>query len=214
MGCDGIELDVRITQDGNPVVFHDRSLMRMTGQKGYIHRINRNSLDQMYLQPSQKERVPLLLDVLKLAGDRVILNLDVKKESMRNNGLEAAIVGLLQKCGLRDNIIISSFNPFVIKKFYQLNGGYRLGYIYHKRSHKFFSNGTPLDSMHVHFRRVSETYVARLHRLGFKVYAWTVDQPEEILQMQAAGVDGIISNYPERCLEVLDTVAPPAGEGI
>ncbi|MCR5561522.1 MAG: hypothetical protein K6F58_06885 [Bacteroidales bacterium] len=45
--------------------------------------------------------------------------------------------------------------------------------------------------------------VAYCHSLGIKVVPWTVDEPEDILRMAAGSVDAIISNYPDRLIELL-----------
>jgi glycerophosphoryl diester phosphodiesterase len=45
--------------------------------------------------------------------------------------------------------------------------------------------------------------VAYCHALGIKVVPWTVDEPEDIKRMAAAGVDAIISNYPDRLISII-----------
>ena len=45
---------------------------------------------------------------------------------------------------------------------------------------------------------VSKAFVDDAHRRGLKVYAYTVNHPDDIARMAGMGVDGVFSNYPER----------------
>ncbi|MBF0422835.1 MAG: glycerophosphodiester phosphodiesterase [Magnetococcales bacterium] len=72
-----IELDVRILADGQPVVFHDRELRRMTGQPGYIHDLTAKEIGRLRLLPDDRPP-PLLAEVLDLIGDRVGVLVEIK----------------------------------------------------------------------------------------------------------------------------------------
>ncbi|RMF56223.1 MAG: glycerophosphodiester phosphodiesterase [Calditrichaeota bacterium] len=197
LGCHGVEVDLRLTASGDVIVFHDRKLTRMTGCRGNVHQLSLDAIRQCYLEQNRNYIIPTLQEVLELVRDNSYLILDVKKESMRNNGLEEKILNILKAFNLKDNIIISSFNPLVLKKFYHLAPEYRLGFIYRQRSHKFLSNGTPIDSLHVYHRVLSRKYIHSLKERGFKIFAWTVDKERHFKRMLKIGVDGIITNRPE-----------------
>ena len=49
-----------------------------------------------------------------------------------------------------------------------------------------------------YFKTLTKENVDKMHSEGLKVYTWTVNEPEDIEQMKDLGVDGIITNYPER----------------
>ena len=49
-----------------------------------------------------------------------------------------------------------------------------------------------------HFETLTKENTAKIHEEGLKVYTWTVNEPEDIQKMTEFGVDGIITNYPER----------------
>ena len=53
-------------------------------------------------------------------------------------------------------------------------------------------------ALHPHFTLLTESNVKKAQEAGYKVYTWTVNEPEDIARMKAYGVDGIISDYPER----------------
>ena len=197
LGCDGIEMDLRLTASGDVIVFHDRRLSRMTGCRGNVQQMALSEIRQCYLQNNSHFKIPVLEEVLEVIGDRMLINLDIKKEIMRNNGLEEKIIRILRDFNLKDNIIISSFNPLVLKKFYTLAPDFSLGFIYRQRSHKLIFNGVPVDSLHVYHRILTRRYIENLHNRHYKVYAWTVDKEKHLRRMVDIGVDGIITNYPD-----------------
>jgi len=66
LGVDSIELDVQVTTDGVPVVFHDASLQRLTGKRG---RLTEKSWPKLtLLRVHATESIPRLVDVLRLTA--------------------------------------------------------------------------------------------------------------------------------------------------
>ncbi|MFZ0391285.1 MAG: glycerophosphodiester phosphodiesterase family protein [Calditrichia bacterium] len=207
MGCDGIELDVRITADDKLVVFHDRNTLRMTGFRGSIQRMTFNKLRELRLggEGFSPEKIPSLAELLDLAGKKLLINLDIKKERFSGSHFEQKIVALLNDFGLQENTVISSFNPFVLKRISSLNPALHLGYIYSNRSSLMMLNGHPVESLHVRYRLLSRRYLQHLQQRGLKVYAWTVDRLEAMQKLLEKGIDGIITNRPEYFLEMIKT---------
>jgi glycerophosphoryl diester phosphodiesterase len=60
------------------------------------------------------------------------------------------------------------------------------------------------DILSPNYQQVDKAFVDRAHALGLKVIPWTVDDSDAMRQQIAAGVDGIITNYPTRLRGVLD----------
>ena len=77
LGVDGIELDVRVTRDGVPVVFHDASLRRLTGEPGRI--ATRTSRELKTLRVLGAGSIPRLAAVLSLVRGRAILQIELKR---------------------------------------------------------------------------------------------------------------------------------------
>jgi glycerophosphoryl diester phosphodiesterase len=204
MGADGIELDVRFTADEDVIVFHDRNANRMTGVRASIQRLALPEIKRLRLFHSQfgSERIPVLQEVLDLAGDDVLINIDVKKESFSKNGFEEKIVSILKDFGLEDNIVISSFNPFVLKRFSILNPGIHLGFIFRNRSSMMMLNGHPVRSLHARHSLLSKKYLQALENRGNRIYAWTVDDEQIMFELIRKEVDGIITNKPEVYLDL------------
>ena len=211
MGCDGIELDVRLCASGEVVVFHDRNTFRMTGVRASIQKISYQKIRTLNLHCEKGgiHRIPTLPEVLELAGKDVLINIDVKKESLLGTELEEKILAHLYDFGVRENVIISSFNPRVIKKIAALDPHIHLGFIYRSRSHVMMLNGTPVHSLHVRHRILSRRYVRQIHRKYRQVFAWTVDDINRMLDMVRKDVDAIITNKPELFFQLKSLLTEP-----
>ena len=106
----GIEMDVQVTKDGIPVVFHDFTLERMCGEEGKVCDYSWQELRRFQLVESQ-EGIPLLEDVLKAVDGRVPLIVEIKVEWMDLSVCPAADELLRGYQGL---YCIESFNPLVL----------------------------------------------------------------------------------------------------
>ena len=211
LGCEGIELDLRYTGDRQVVVFHDRNTFRMTGEHGSVRRL---SLDQLrrrrlFHPDFPFEKIPTLPEVLEIAGKNTLINLDIKKESVSHNGFEENILRILLDMGFIENVVISSFNPFILKKIKALHPGVQVGFIFRNRSSMMMLNGSPVESLHARYRILSQRYLQALRHRADKVYAWTVDKEKAMLTMIQKGVDGIITNRPELLISLKHSILFP-----
>ena len=109
----GIELDVRLTRDGIPVVFHDENLKRTSGLDKEIGELTYDELKKVKLFSSQ-ETIPLFEDVLELIGGKVPLIVEIKAEYDIFEICERVMRKLYCYPGI---YCIESFSPFVLKWF-------------------------------------------------------------------------------------------------
>lgn len=114
----GIELDVQLSKDGFPVVFHDFILERVTGQPGKVCDYTYEELQRFPLFQST-ERIPLLADVLRLVDGKVPLIVEIKVEWTDLSVCPAADALLQQYKGL---YCVESFHPIVLF-WYRRNRG-------------------------------------------------------------------------------------------
>lgn len=114
----GMELDVRLTKDRIPVVFHDETLERMCGQSGRVCDYTYEELKAFKLGVSE-ERIPLFADVLKLVDGRTPLIVELKIETM-----ETTLCPIADKLlsGYKGLYCIESFNPLALW-WYRLHRG-------------------------------------------------------------------------------------------
>jgi glycerophosphoryl diester phosphodiesterase len=108
LGVDGIELDVQVTRDGVAVVFHDSSLMRLTGTRGRL--ADRTWAELQKLRVGG-EPIPTLADALSLTRNRAILQIEIKK------GVSAApVLAAIRRTASTTNVILASFEPDILRQ--------------------------------------------------------------------------------------------------
>lgn len=210
LGCHGIELDVRSCGSGEVVVFHDRYVTRMTGEKGKISNLNLSTLKKLRLLHDrvQDEKIPTLPEALELIGKELLINIDIKKNFLKKNDIEEKIVKILADKNFEDNIIISSFNPWVLKKISVLNPNLHTGFIFSSRSSMMFLNGHPVKSLHARYSILNQRYLQNLLHRKQQVYAWTVDDEMAMKKLLHMKIDGIITNRPEILIHLCHKIYP------
>lgn len=201
LGAGGIEVDVRLCSDGTLVCFHDWFLKRLTGASGRVSRTGiQRLLELPLLHPTSNTRRPIatLAEVLSLIEDRVLIVLDLKKESVRASSLEMQIVRHLREAGLCENIVISSFNPWVLKRVRQIAPEFTTALIASTKLSVRLFHPDYCDSLHIHHALLKRKWFQRMVPTFRRLMVWTVDQPTEIETPLPDNVCGLITNRPDR----------------
>jgi glycerophosphoryl diester phosphodiesterase len=214
-GIPGIELDIHRCATGEIVVCHDLDLFRVTGEHRIITESSLDAVRNLNAGTSFghgfNEQVPLLEELFSEFGDSLYYDIEIKHQDTKSNSVETALTGLIQRYGLEHCCMVSSFNPFAIRAFKQLNPRVPTAIIYSR------SRSVPLllrrgqgryiskcDVMKPSSRCASRYAVFRHTRLsGMPVIPWTVDTVDEARKLIARGVQGIISNDPEPIVRAL-----------
>ena len=109
-----IELDIQPTKDNELVVFHDSTLLRMTGQNGKVSDYTYNELQELNLL-NTNQKIPTLQQVLKLVNGQTPLLIEIKPNNLKVGKLETKLMQLLNE--YNGQYAIQSFNPFIILWF-------------------------------------------------------------------------------------------------
>ena len=110
----GIELDIHPLEDLTPVIFHDETLKRMTGEDGYIKQVkNVEELKKFKLLKSE-EKIPTLEEALNLINDQVPILIEIKDYNL-NGDFENKIYEILKN--YKGRYAVMSFNPYTLKWF-------------------------------------------------------------------------------------------------
>ena len=110
----GIELDTRLSRDGQVMVFHDRRLTRLTGSVAKFNELTASALTALRLEQTD-HGIPTLADVLKRVAGRVPLLIEIKNNQRHAGPHEAAVAELLTS--YKGTCAISSFNPYSVAWF-------------------------------------------------------------------------------------------------
>ncbi len=207
LGADGVELDVRLSADGVPVVIHDATLDRTTDGRGPVSAWRWTELrgldagswfDFQYA----RQRIPSLEDVFAAFGERLLYVIELKTNSLRDQGLEQAVIAIIQRHGLADQVILTSFNPFALRRARRLVPQIAVGLLI-SPDQPLYLRWTRLGtvmryaSRFPHHTFVDANYMAWARRYGYRIHAWTVDEPDEMMRLAALGVDAILTNRPD-----------------
>jgi glycerophosphoryl diester phosphodiesterase len=213
LGADGIELDVRLSADGVPVVIHDATVDRTTDGAGPVAGMDLGQLRALdaggWFDPGfTGERIPTLEEVLGVFGGRTWLNLELKGVRILDDELVSAVAGVLGQLELAQDVLISSFNPYLLRQVRRLAPSYPVALLYASsplllRQLGQLLLGSRPAAVHPHHALVNRQRVARAHKVGTRVNVWTVDARGRMQELISAGVDGIITNQPALLREVL-----------
>lgn len=225
LGVDVLEMDVHATADGVLVVSHDETVDRLTDGSGLIKEMTLAELQTLdagyrwdkdpaasYPYRGMGLTIPTLEDVLT-AFPNMPLNVEIKQ---REPSIVADLCALIREHNRQDAILSASFHPDTmlnfrrqcpdvatsatepeIRPFFVLNRLY-LDAVYRPPAEAF---QVPEYSGDLHV--VTERFVRGAHRHNVDVHVWTVDETEEMERLLALGVDGIITDRPDRLLELL-----------
>lgn len=216
-GADMIELDVRLSRDQELVVFHDRSLKRITGQKGWVKHYTLAELRQLdagaWMAPHFKgEKIPFLAEVLERCCQRIMLNIEIKGDAVDQAEplLEKKLLQLLRHYQMREQVLISSFLPLPLKRLKALDPGVSTALLYGTSVASSLRPRLPsdgleafdclldvrADALNLQAALVTEQVAERCRAVGIRLFPFTVDSPMRQKKLLYLGVQGIITNRP------------------
>lgn len=216
-GVDGLELDVHLSRDGEPVVCHDRSVDRTTDASGAITAMTVAELARVdagyrfvdgegrYPFRGQGLGIPTLREVVtRHSGHRVIVEL--KDDDAR---LTAATLDVLREAGAVGRACIGSFHRGALADVRGREPGIatsaaqrEVRMALYRSWFGWFPRAVPYQALQVPERReatqvVSPRLVRGAHRAGVVVQVWVVDGAADIRRLLGWGVDGIITDRPD-----------------
>ncbi len=203
--ADMLEFDVRLTKDGVLVVIHDARLLRT-----HRHSVSVNSLTLEQLRNlTTTDPVPTLAEVLNIFYGKILLNIEIK-----SRGCGEALYALLKKSYIKkasdwDNILISSFHSHELLKIRKLSPRANLALLHDNNPFIFIAYQRRLKLTAVGFHRL---YINRLaleiaKRAGIFTYVYTVNRVGALQVLQHQGVDGVVTNYPDKFRKYIDSHA-------
>ncbi|APG25261.1 MULTISPECIES: glycerophosphodiester phosphodiesterase [Syntrophotalea] len=212
-GADGIELDVRMTADGVPVVMHDATLDRTTDDSGLLALRSLADLagvdaGRWFGPQFAKESVPTLEQVLCQIQDRMLLNIEIKEFAA------GVAVKRLLKRHARCRVLISSFDHAVLQALHLDAPELFLGYLSEDADwDRLIETAVANRAVSFHPRqdRVVAEQVELCHARGLKIFPWVVDEKKRAMTLLEMGVDGLFTNEPGSLRRWLAGVASSQG---
>lgn len=213
LGVDAIELDVQLSKDGEIMIFHDEDLARITGQKGLLKDHTYAELRKLdasgeYKEVFGKHTMPTLSEYLELTANKDILTfLELKNGMLPYPLLEEKVADCLSKFDRQKGTILFSANHPSVKYFGTLAPDVQLLFPFDNWiiGYGSYCHNHGITACMPYFRALTPEVVAEIKSFDIAIYPWTVDDPKDFQTMLALGVDGILSNHPDRLKTFLKT---------
>lgn len=213
-GADGIELDAKLTVDGQVVVIHDQTTDRTTGVQGTVRQMTLAQLKRLDAGSSfdsafRGEKIPTLDEVFGAVGARMLINIEITNYLSIGDALPERVADLVIHHGLQDEVMFSSFHPLNLIRIRRrlphtpaalLTQEGQAGRLLRGRLGRLFAR----EFIHPYFSDVTETSMDLERRYGRRVNAWTVNDPAEMRRLFKIGIDGIITDDPRLARRVLE----------
>jgi glycerophosphoryl diester phosphodiesterase len=191
-GADMIEFDVRLTADGEPVVFHDARTGRTAKENIPVSSTSSARLRKVSLKNG--EPVPFLADVLEIVRGKVPINIHVKTP-----GGTAAVCRVLSGMGYEGEVVLSSGLREECLAARTLRPDLPCGLVTRRPSASdiAFCLRHSLPSIHPDHRKLTFLRVRKVKSAGLVLIPYSVDDPEVFFRLVDGGADGVFSNRAE-----------------
>ena len=187
LGVDYVEIDVQETADGKLIVFHDDRLNRICGVPGRVCDATAARIRQL------NSAVPMLSEVLRTCRGKTRLLIEIKRAN------PSKIAAVIRRHRMQRQVIVFAFSTSRLAAFAVAAPKIpRFGLI---EWQSWRHLPVTVEGLGIYRRRIgSRQVVARLHRRGWKIFVWTVNDIATMRRLTAWGVDGVITNFPDRVL--------------
>ncbi|WP_372996758.1 glycerophosphodiester phosphodiesterase [Marinobacter sp.] len=205
-GADFIEIDVQLTRDHVPVLWHDTDMQRIFGRTERISDVYYPDIATLdagswFGEDFSDQRIATLEEVIALVADRANLFVDLKPD--RNSPeLVTEVINVLREQNALDGTIVAAADWATLSRVREqspevqtaLLAQFIIGPVWREQQ----------DILGLRFNRVTSAAVARAHQNGRELHVWTVNQPEDMERFIDMGVDNIITDRPDVLRDILN----------
>lgn len=188
LGVDMIELDVYCSSDNIPMVIHDKSIDRTTSGHGLVVEHTAAALQQF--------GIPTLREVFDLVQTQCEVNIEIKNFETVDSVLHLLDTFLFPK----DKLLISSFDWNALQEIRFHDDSIRIGVLTETdlKLALAFAKFIKAYAIHPQYKLLTKEITRQWQDQNFKVFPWTVNEPEAIIFVKSLQVDGIITDFPDR----------------
>ncbi len=218
MGAEMIELDVMMSKDGIPIVFHDAKLNKHTNGNSYVKHYTLKELKKLdagsWFNPKfSDQEIPTLEEALQFASGNIALNIEIKTEAVSNqikNGIEEKVLQLVKKYGMEKHVLFSSFDYRAVRHLKKLDPNVAVALLYERNQsnrllpHQLVKKYN-VDAFNCSYRQLKRKWMANLNKHNIPTFIYTVDSKRRMQKLIAGGVTGIFTNKPDLLKSVVQS---------
>ena len=211
--ADAIELDAKLTADGQIVVIHDQSVDRTTNGNGRVGDMKLAQLRQLdagsHFAPAfQDEHIPTLEEVFNAVGDKIFINVELTNYASITDSLPEKVADLVRRHHLEERVMFSSFNPLALWKARRRLSEPPIGLLAQAGkpgawARSWIGRIIGYNSLNPELSDVDLHLVEYAHRHGKRILVYTVNQAEDMKRMFQLHVDGIFTDDPLLARQIL-----------
>ncbi|HTP70529.1 MAG TPA: glycerophosphodiester phosphodiesterase family protein [Dongiaceae bacterium] len=208
-GATFIETDLHLTRDAHFIAVHDETVDRTTNGQGLVHQMTLAELRRLdagswFASEFMSERIPTLDEILDFSRKNdVVFYLELKPNGFW--GGEHALISALRNSSEIARSVIISFDPAILSSLRKIEPTLMTGLLHDGSVENPFDKALEIGARQLVIRGdlVSPNVIQQARKQDLQVVCWTVNSPAHMRMLASAGVDGIMTDYPDRLLAVL-----------
>jgi glycerophosphoryl diester phosphodiesterase len=208
LGAGFIETDLQLSRDARLVAIHDATVNRTTNGQGAVHdmtlaELRRLDAGSWFGSEFAGERIPTIEEILEFANKHdVVFYLEMKPSG--SWGGEHALISALRESGEIARTVVISFDPAILAGVRKIEPTLMTGLLFEGHIPKPLDKAVEIGARQLAVRGdlVTPRLLREARGHDLQVVCWTVNHPGHMRLLVQAGVDGIISDYPDRLLEL------------
>lgn len=235
-GLDGVDVDAQLTKDNEIVIFHDVSVERFTRGEGRVDaktlvELREYDLAEKYGKGFSDVRIATFTEFVDEVVHQGILMVELKVASAKDTSIEQSVVDILEEKDAFERVYISSFNPIVLWRLKQIDSRVRTvlifkdsgwdtdriaatkpedrvklpWYLRNEFTRRAIRKLVRPDALSIN-KDVDERTIETLHKAGYPIFIWSVNEESEIQEALVKNPYGIISDEPVRARSVRDEI--------
>ncbi|MBT3341777.1 MAG: glycerophosphodiester phosphodiesterase [Gemmatimonadetes bacterium] len=213
LGVDMLEIDVRASCDGEVVVIHDAAIDRTTNRVGQVAELSFEQLRQAdagswFDAQFKGEQIPTLSEVLDLARHRAIVLIEIKADHLAERVLQQ-----ISAAGAQDAVVVQSFDPETVRRIKSIEPMMPTSLLMgdlpkspsRLRARRMVREvlAVGANALSIWHAALTPAFHEEMRMRGISVWVWTVDEEVVLRDVTQLGVQGIITNHPDRLNDVL-----------
>lgn len=210
-GADGIELDLRLSRDGHLVVIHDDLVDATTDGLGSVAdltlaEVKRLDAGSWFSDSYAGETIPTLDEVFDAFGPALFINIEIKSSRDSVDRMEKALAQCIRRHNMRERIIVSCFDPVVLRRIRGMMPTVMMGFLYQPdmpAEHYLPLKKLWHEARHPRHDMVDEGYMNWARAQSYFVNVWTVNDRQRAIELRDLGVNAIITDAPGKIISAL-----------
>jgi glycerophosphoryl diester phosphodiesterase len=208
MGAGFIETDLQLSRDARLVAIHDATVNRTTNGQGAVHDLTLAELRRLdagswFGSEFAGERIPTIEEILDFAKKHdMVFYLELKPSG--SWGGEHALISALRESGEIARTVVISFDPPILANVRKIEPTVMTGLLFDGQISDPLAKAVEIGARQLAVRGslVTPRLLKEARQRDLQVVCWTVNHPAHMRLLLEAGVDGIISDYPDRLLDL------------